>query len=206
MPVTLTCRLSFTLLVLQELTDASVRFSPSPQCLVHFVGGWESSCVFCGLVLGWGFLFLCFSFFVLVLKENLKDLFLFRDVIQQHCVKLFHKWVRILPSFFSRRKRPCGKACGKCGSSENVHYVTQQGTETQGAVEKPAEWAVQWAVRVSYCIFRGSKFCVLPLLPNKAATVSDSKPKGILTNPQATTEKVTLAKHEKYKIILNILH
>lgn len=48
--------------------------------------------------------------------------------------------------FFSRRKGPCGKACGKCGSSENVCYVTQQGTETQGAVEKPAEWAVQWAV------------------------------------------------------------
>lgn len=206
MPVTLTCGLSFILLVLQELTDASVWFCPSTMsCPFCWRVGESFLCV---LWFGFrlGFFVSLFFFFVLVLKENLKDLFLFQDVIQQHCAKLFHKWVRILPSFFSRRKRLCGKACGKCGSSENVHYVTQQGTETQGAVEKPAEWAVQWAVRVSYCIFTGSKFCVLPLLLNKAATASDSKPKGILTNPQATTEKVTLAKHEKYKTILNILH
>ena len=54
-------------------------------------------------------------------------------------MKLFNKSVRILPSVFSKRKRLCGKACGNCGSSENVHYVTQQGAEIQEARQKPAE-------------------------------------------------------------------
>lgn len=138
-------------------------------------------CVSCSLILGWVFLFLCFGVFCFywLFKENLKDLFLFRDAIQQHCAKLFHKWVPILPSLFSRRKGPCGKACGKCGSSEKVHYVTQQGTETPGAWR--SQQSEQW-VRHRNCIFRASKFCVLPLLLLKAATASDSKPRGILTN------------------------
>lgn len=96
--------------------------------------GWVILCV--------DFSMFCCSFF----KDNLKDLFLFQDVIQQHCVKLFNKWVRILTSVFSKRKRLCGKACGKCGSSENIHYVTQRGTEIQEAREKLAEWAVKSAV------------------------------------------------------------
>lgn len=110
------------------------------QHLVDFVGGglvfwvWVFfSCVLLG--------FIAFIFF----KENLKDLFLFWVVIQQHCVKLFNKRVRIFPSIFSKRKRLCGKACGKRGSSRNIHYVIQRGAETQEAGEKPAEWAVKSA-------------------------------------------------------------
>lgn len=97
------------------------------------------------------------------LKKGIKDLFLFQDAIQQHYAKLFHKRVRILRSVFSRR-RLCGKACGKCGSSENINCITQQGTEIQEPRRsQQSEQSSQQYVRASHCIFKGFKLHVLSL-------------------------------------------
>lgn len=135
------------------------------------------ACLFC---LGYLGFFLSVGLFF---KEELKLLFLFWDVIQQHTVQSFSTSKSEFFHPFLAKERGC---VGRYVEIEGVQRTFIMQLSREQEFKKPrrsqqSEQSSQQYVRESYCTFRAFKTCVLPFL-NKAVTSSDSKPKRILKN------------------------